>query len=796
MVKKKYVNRIAVVLAVVVLSIAVLLLVVGGTEARADAEYRMKFVSSSANVVTYDGDWRDVNNKNYTGGKFSESPNGDGSVTCAFDSDTIYVLGAAGAKGLTFSVTLDGTEKEDVTVNSTSETVLYSLDNLEAGEHTLTINVKSASLRLSGFYVKQTSIGTGVEELSADNAVFNYSYMAAADKYYYVDDKTNGSVSCKIDTLNLKELRIMSSKKSDSAKIEVYIDGNRKAEVNLKGAGGSNVCVYTVSSDAFDAYKPLGSVTLEIKVVYVNGASYFEFYGLELVRYYNEDDWDKDDYVLGGEISDTLVKNSRDKTATNLSHNFTEIGNALTASQANKRIDFTFCGSALEIRADVGPDKGKFNVLLNDEMIAKVNTYSQTAANDTVVFRKTDFAKFLGSEYIYKVSLVSLYEKSWDSTGYQVTVRGFDVYAEEGTDVDNADCDAFDMHPQKEFTLPEGYEYKNVEASAIVSETFAHSSDGYFSNSVGATMNIKFRGTGFEIYGTTGLDKGKAEISIDGELVGRINCYDTTVALNTLFARIDGLSLSNHTCTIIIVNEKSANSSDRYVTLTSMRAINRIGDVDKSAIIDDSSYLVRSDGFGTDKKSSYYGGTSLFSNDMSSSTYITFSFQGTSIKIFGTKNTDSGVGTVLVDGKEVYRFNARAASIMLQAVLIEITDLEPDVNHTVKLYIEPDYNQVGARAYLVLDYFEVENYAEAVFAGWETVPAGKEDCGKHPELVYKIESDEDLRESAPSNVKNGCHSSFDTSRGIVIALFPILAALTFAAVKNKKANGVKSDEKK
>jgi len=210
-------------------------------------------------------------------------------------------------------------------------------------------------------------------------------------------------------------------------------------------------------------------------------------------------------------------------------------------------------------------------------------------------------------------------------------------------------------------------------------------------------------------------------------------------------------------------------------------AINTVGDEDKSRKIDSSDYLVRSDGFGVDNDKGYYGGTALYSNSMDSETFVRLSFRGSGIKIYGTKADDSGVGTVILDG-ESYTYDARSPKVRIVSTLVfELTGLDPNVNHELTLRIDSENNPVGSKAYIVVDYFDIENYSETVFEGYKEIDDGHEDIGRTPVLQWRETEDkefvfENMRES-------GCNG---TLVGITSEISLIVSAWSVIWMKRTK----------
>ena len=755
--------------------------------ASADTEYRLKLADESTDNIVFTGEWKTVTRVGWIDGVYYQSSESGASASFTFTSDKLILMGGAGNKnGATLMITVDDGESETVKISNTDSGNVFE-KALAYGEHTVMFTLsleKNQNFRFDGFYYVAPSIGTGVTEVLYNDDAIIYTSMAPGQNFYFVDDKTGGKVSYTFDSSNIRSLEIMADKNADSARIEVFIDGKSVGESDLKGTGQQNVSVYTVPLEELFPLSAGKKTKLEIKAKYVNGNSYFVFRGLKLNKYFNEDDWDKDNYVLNENLPDeSLVMVEKDGNSQNITTNFTVAGGIISNNSKGNTLTYSFKGSAFEIRADKIPDGGKFAVEFDGGAADKINLYSAEHKENVVVYRVTDLELYGTEENIHTVKLTMLDEKSWYSSDNNVIIRGFNVYKRADTDENYVDPDQFDLTINPDYTLPDDMEYRDVPQENYSVSGFAFNGETYFSDSIGGSLSVNFRGTGIELYGSLGPDKGKADVYIDGELVGRINLYDPYRKEGSLLYRGTNFSQSNHDIRIEIVKEKSAASLGRYIEIGSAKAICKVGDVDKSAKIDSNNFLVRNEGFGNDVNSGYYGGTALFSNNMSKNTYIRFSFRGTSIKIYGTKANDSGVATVIVDGK-TYTYNARSEKVRIVSTMVfELTDLEAGVNHELLLRIDSENNPVGSKAYIVLDYFDVENYEEIVFDGYKKIDEEHKDIGRTPALQWREAED---KEFIFQTASVGCRGTFTGMTDIVG--MALLAGISVIGIKFNKRN--------
>lgn len=93
-----------------------------------------------------------------------------------------------------------------------------------------------------------------------------------------------------------------------------------------------------------------------------------------------------------------------------------------------------------------------------------------------------------------------------------------------------------------------------------------------FSNTVGATAEYSFEGTGIRWLGYRFDDAGHAEVRIDGKAVGTVDQYGPGRALPFDW-KIEGLPNGKHTIRITLLNERSPNSKDLYMNVAGFELI-------------------------------------------------------------------------------------------------------------------------------------------------------------------------------------------------------------------------------
>lgn len=93
-----------------------------------------------------------------------------------------------------------------------------------------------------------------------------------------------------------------------------------------------------------------------------------------------------------------------------------------------------------------------------------------------------------------------------------------------------------------------------------------------YAKKAGASVKVKFTGTHFAIYHRIGARMGCVSVVIDGENVGKLDCYykyaDPNIAGEyCCFFRRNGLPQGEHTAEITVLDEKNENSMGNQVVL-------------------------------------------------------------------------------------------------------------------------------------------------------------------------------------------------------------------------------------
>ena len=94
----------------------------------------------------------------------------------------------------------------------------------------------------------------------------------------------------------------------------------------------------------------------------------------------------------------------------------------------------------------------------------------------------------------------------------------------------------------------------------------AYLSTRHYTNSTGAYSQFTFTGTAVKWIGETDLNRGYADIYIDGNFDASIDTYSPTEVNQVLLYTKTGLASSSHTIKVVCKGTKNPSSSNYYIT--------------------------------------------------------------------------------------------------------------------------------------------------------------------------------------------------------------------------------------
>ncbi len=223
-------------------------------------------------------------------------------------------------------------------------------------------------------------------------------------------------------------------------------------------------------------------------------------------------------------------------------------------------------------------------------------------------------------------------------------------------------------------------------ASVTYTGTWTHSADDMYynstksvSSSVGAYVQHTFTGTNAGVYGAKGPDMGMVNINVDGGAPVVVDCYWPVPLYRTLLQQFSGLPNSAHTIRATVTT-KNAVSTANTVVIDYFQHDPGTPPTDPIVTMIDSapgtSAVYNGAWTHSTTNTNYYAKTSSTSATIGN--YADFSFNGTGVRLFGTKASSYGKINISVDGGSATLVNCYQPTITdYQVRLFEVTNLAP-----------------------------------------------------------------------------------------------------------------------
>jgi len=224
-------------------------------------------------------------------------------------------------------------------------------------------------------------------------------------------------------------------------------------------------------------------------------------------------------------------------------------GTSTTGATATLR----FTGTGAAVLASVGGDKGLATVTVDGQQVAVGDWYADSAGH---LVRTVAVDGLAPGEH--ELVLTVRGEHAPASVGTQVTLDAVVVY---GGGLTPPDPDA----PTETAVHPVNFSYTGgwwgVADPAFLLGELRGTSEA------GATVSYTFTGTGVTVSGSTGGDKGRARVEIDGVEGGIADWYSTSPAHRVRIFSIDDLDPGQHTITLTVLDTPSPGSVGTQVNL-------------------------------------------------------------------------------------------------------------------------------------------------------------------------------------------------------------------------------------
>lgn len=333
----------------------------------------------------------------------------------------------------------------------------------------------------------------------------------------------------------------------------------------------------------------------------------------------------------------------------------------------------TFTGTEVKWVGTTGTERGKADVYIDGVFDATVDMYNSTYEYQKVVYYKTGLR-----DGQHTIKIVVRSDKNPNSGGNYVIV---DAIGSATTYV-NDNC----------FTYSGTWDYDKTTVPN------SYNSDEHYTNVAGNYAQYTFKGTEVKWIGTTGNNRGKADVYIDGVYDATVDMYDTVYNYQKVLYYKRGLSENQHTIRIVVRNDKNASSGGYYIIVDAIAYKPYL----PATYVNDISFT--------------YSGTwnydnatvpNSYNNDEHyvniAGDYAQYTFTGTEVKWLSSTMLNRGKADVYIDDVLDATVDTYSSTNVYQNTVYSRTGLS-NGSHTIKIVVRND--RLPAYNYIIIDALE------------------------------------------------------------------------------------------
>lgn len=200
------------------------------------------------------------------------------------------------------------------------------------------------------------------------------------------------------------------------------------------------------------------------------------------------------------------------------------------------------------------------------------------------------------------------------------------------------------------------------------------------SSSANSTASFDFTGDSISFTGSTGTDKGQANISVDGINLGTVDYFSTNPQNQKLIFSQTGFGPGTHRLTITALGTKNASSTGTQVNID---AFQLAGTPPTKDVVDDVHFRYGG-GWFTDQNGRFLNET--IHGSVTAGSSATRSFRGSMVEVIGTKGPDKGRAQIVIDNGAPQIVDLYSPTVQHQSVLTSIGGLS-NGNHTIQINV-------------------------------------------------------------------------------------------------------------
>lgn len=347
-------------------------------------------------------------------------------------------------------------------------------------------------------------------------------------------------------------------------------------------------------------------------------------------------------------------------------------------NEANASAEISFTGTGFSLKSYTDNFKGQAKIYLDGSYIGLADFYSPYPIYKNTVFQKYDLT--YGSHTIKIVNNSSKNKYALDNF---ITIDSVETYNnyKEAEGVYNSSA-------------------LNRSGSWNVWSNSNHlSGSASYSNRIGDSIGLTFKGSKIKIYGYKNNDKGSADLYINGKFVQTISFYSPQEQFRQVVYENNYLPNDVNTVSLVVKENK-------HIMVDAFQ-VNYAPPIPTSGYVDAKSDLVQvSSGWKEWSDGRHYNNAVYYSNNIQD--YMNFKFKGTGFRIIGYGDTDKGYFKVTIDNSIVHYVDNYRSGARFKEVLYENSSLSSG-EHQVKIEVLSNKSDYAIGNFATIDGFEIIN---------------------------------------------------------------------------------------
>ncbi|WP_160724103.1 S8 family serine peptidase [Bacillus sp. USDA818B3_A] len=366
-----------------------------------------------------------------------------------------------------------------------------------------------------------------------------------------------------------------------------------------------------------------------------------------------------------------------------ISNAYASNGSYSTINAAKSSVEFVFNGTGIQYNALKNAGQGIAKVTL-DGTAQNVDLYSSMAKYNTTVFEKVDLKP---GTHTIKIEWTGLKNSLARKSSTAINV------------------DSLTVTNKQSVTVEENNATVSYSGSWIAASSASLSGGtAKTASTKGSAAELKFTGEGVKVLGSTGSNRGKADIYVDGKLVKTVDLYSSTTKYKAAIYEAANLSKGSHVIKIVNRGEKAAASSGTSITVDSFVVSQKYASYRTEETAAAAAYKGT---WSVNTSPNHSGGTAKFST--SAGSYVEYTFTGKGMRLLSHTGSNRGMADIYVDGKLVKTVNMYTSSILYQVPVYSVTNL-PFGSHKVKIVNKGTKSTASTGTMITVDAFEATGY--------------------------------------------------------------------------------------